>query len=70
MGLKLIEQVMKVLELVMEGFIRQRVEMLRCSMASCLAVALLMQFLLCQLQEKHLAANKRLYMAFLDLESI
>ena len=25
-------------------------------------------FIVCQLQEKHLAANKPLYMAFLDLE--
>ena len=35
---------MKVVELVVEGLIRQRVEMLRCSVASYLAVALLMQF--------------------------
>ena len=34
---------------------------MRCSVALCLAVALLMQ-------EKHLAANKPLYMAFVDLE--
>ena len=42
---------------------------MRCIVASCLAVALLMQFLnIPQLQEKHLAANKPLYMAFVDLE--
>ena len=42
---------------------------MRCSVASCLAVALLMQFFIVrQLQEKHLAANKPLYMAFVDLE--
>ena len=39
-GLKLIEQVMKVLERVVEGLIRQRIE----SVASCLAVALLCNF--------------------------
>ena len=38
-------------------------------MALCLTVALLMRFFIVrQLQEKHLAANKPLYMAFVDLE--
>ena len=47
-GLKLIEKVMKVLERVVEGLIRQSKELrsMRCSVASCLVVALLMQFLL------------------------
>ena len=54
-GLKLIEQVMKVLERVVEGLIRQRVEIDAI-------------FIVRQLQEKHLAANKPLYMAFVDLE--
>ena len=50
-GLKLIEQVMKVLERVVEGLIRQRVEIDEMqsgfiSLALCLAVALLMRFLL------------------------
>lgn len=65
----MIEQVMKVLEHVVEGLIRQRTETMRCSVASCQEVALLMQvFIVCQLQEKHLTANKLLYMAFIDLE--
>ena len=46
MGLKLIEQVMKVLERVVEGLVRQRVEIDEMQCGSCLAVALLMQFLL------------------------
>ena len=37
-------------------------------MALCQDVALLMQFIVRQLQEKHLTANKPLYMAFVDLE--
>ena len=45
-GLKLIEQVMKVLERVVEGLIRQTVEIDEMQLASCLAGALLMQFLL------------------------
>ena len=45
-GLKLIEQVMKVLERVVEGLIRQRVEIDEMQCGACLAVALLMQFLL------------------------
>ena len=41
-----------------------------CSSALCLARALLMQFssYVRQLQEKHFAANKPLYLAFVDLE--
>ena len=68
-GLKLIEQVMKVLERVVEGLIRQRVEideMQRGFMSGrCTTDAI---FIVRQLQEKHLAANKPLYMAFVDLE--
>ena len=43
---------------------------MRCSVALCLAMALTTDviFILPQLQEKHLAANKPLYMAFVDLE--
>ena len=63
-GLKLIEQVMKVLERVVEGLIRQRVEIdeMQCGFMSDAI------FIVRQLQEKHLAANKLLYMAFVDLE--
>ena len=49
-GLKLIEQVTKVLERVMEGLISEssgkELRSMRCSVALCLAVALLMRFLL------------------------
>ena len=43
-GLKLIEQTMKVLERVIEGLIRQKVEKVRCSVALGQVVALQMQF--------------------------
>ena len=68
-GLKLIEQVMKVLEHVVEGLIRQRVEIdeMQCGfMSGCGTTDAI--FIVRQLQEKHLAANKPLYMAFVDLE--
>ena len=68
-GLKLTEQVMKVLEHVVEGLIRQRVEIdemqggFMSGRGTTDAI-----FIVHQLQEKHLAANKLLYMAFVDLE--
>ena len=60
---------MKMLEHVEEGFIRQRVEidemqcgfMLGCSTTDAI-------FIVRQLQEKHLIANKPLYVAFIYLE--
>ena len=68
-GLKLIEQVMKVLERVVEGLIRQRVEIdeMQCGFMSGRGTTDGI-FILRQLQEKHLAANKPLHMAFIDLE--
>ena len=68
-GLKLIEQVMKVLERVVEGLIRQRVEIdeMQCGFLSGRGTTDAI-FIVRQLQEKHLAANKLLYMAFVDLE--
>ena len=68
-GLKLIEQVMKVLERVVEGLIRQRVEIdeMQCGFISGRGTTDAI-FIVRQLQEKHLAANKPLYMAFVDLE--
>ena len=68
-GLKLIEQVMKVLECVVEGLIRQRVEIdeMQCGFMSDSGTTDAI-FIVRQLQEKHLAANKPLYMAFIDLE--
>ena len=68
-GLKLIEQVMKVLERVVEGLMRQRVEIdeMQCCFMSGRGTTDAILIVL-QLQEKHLAANKPLYMAFIDLE--
>ena len=68
-GLKLIEQVMKVLERVVEGLIRQRVEIdeMQCGFMSGRGTTDAI-FIVRQLQEKHLAANKPPYMAFVDLE--
>ena len=68
-GLKLIEQTMKVLERVVEGLIRQRVEIgeMQCGFMSGRGTTDAI-FIVRQLQKKHLAANKLLYMAFVDLE--
>ena len=68
-GQKLIEQVMKVLERVVEGLIRQRVEIdeMQCGFMSGSGTTDAI-FIVRQLQEEHLAANKPLYMAFIDLE--
>ena len=68
-GLKLIKQVVKVLERVVEGLIRQRVEVdeMQCGFMSGRGTTDAI-FIVRQLQEKHLAANKPLYMAFVDLE--
>ena len=68
-GLKLIEQVMKMLERVVEGLVRQRVEIdeMQCGFMSGRGTTDAI-FIVRQLQEKHLAANKPLYMAFVDLE--
>ena len=68
-GLKLFEQVMKVLERVVEGLIRQRVEIdeMQCGFMSGRGTTDAI-FIVCQLQEKHLAANKPLYTAFVNLK--
>ena len=68
-GLKLIEQVMNVVERVVEGLIRQRVELdeMQCGFMSGHGTTGAI-IIVRQLQEKHLAANKPLYMAFIDLE--
>ena len=67
-GLKLIEQVM-VLECVVEGLIRQRVEIyeMECGFMSGRGTDDAF-FIVRQLQEKDLGANKPLYMAFIGLE--
>ena len=68
-GLKLTEQVMKILERIVDGLIRQLVSFDDSQFGfvpgrgTTDAI-----FVVRQLQEKYLAANKRLYMAFVDLE--
>ena len=68
-GLKLTEQAMKILERIVDGLIRQVVSIDDSQFGfvpgrgTTIAI-----FLVPQLQEKYLAVNKRLYMAFLDLE--
>ena len=68
-GLKLTEQVMKVLDRIVDGLIRQLVSIDDSQFGfvpgrgTTDAI-----FVVRQLQEKYLAANKRLYMAFVDLE--
>ena len=68
-GLQLTEQVMKILERIVDGLIRQLVSINDSQFGfvpgrgTTDAI-----FVVWQLQEKYLAANKRLYMAFVDLE--
>ena len=68
-GLKLTEQVMKILERIVDGLIRQLVSIDDSQFGfvpgrgTTDAI-----FVVRQLQEKYVAANKRLYMAFVDLE--
>ena len=68
-GLKLTEQVMKVLERIVDGLIRQVVSIDDSQFGfvpgrgTTDAI-----FVVRQLQEKYISANKRLYMAFVDLE--
>ena len=68
-GLKLTEQVMKLLERIVDGLIRQLVSIDYSQFGfvpgrgTTDAISVVRQ-----LQEKYLAANKRLYMAFVDLE--
>ena len=68
-SLKLTEQVMKVLERIVDGLIRQLVSIDDSQFgfvpgrSTTDAI-----FVVRQLQEMYLAANKRLYMAFVDLE--
>ena len=60
---------MKMLKHVEEGLIKQRVEideMQCCFMLGCCTTNAI--FIVRQLQEKHLIANKPLYMAFVNLE--
>ena len=68
-GLKLTEQVMKVLERIVDGHIRQVVSIDDPFFRFVPGRGTTdVTFVVRQLQEKYLAANKRLYMAFVDLE--
>ena len=68
-GLELTKQAMKILERIIDGLIRQEVSINDSQFGfvpvrgSTDAI-----FVVRQLQEKYLAVNKRLYMAFVDLE--
>ena len=68
-GLKLTEQVMKILETIVDGLIRQLVSIDDSKFGFVPGIGTTDAiFVVRQLQEKYLAANKRLYMAFIDLE--
>ena len=66
-GLKLTEQVMKVLERIVDGLIRHVVS-IDDSQFGFVPGRGTTDAIFVQLQEKYLAVNKRLYMAFVDLE--
>ena len=68
-GLKLTEQVMKILERIVDSLIRQLVSIYDSQFGFIPGRGTTDAFFVVrQLQEKYLAANKRLYMAFVDLE--
>ena len=69
-GIKLLDQVMKILERVLEKRIRERVSLrMKCSLDFDLAEELIDAiFIVRQIQEKYLAKKKELWMAFVDLE--
>ena len=69
-GLKLTEQVMKILERIVDGLIRQLVSINDSQFGFIPGKGTTESdaiFVVRQLQEKYLAANKRLYMAFVDV---
>ena len=70
-GLKLTEQIMKVLERIVDGLIRQFVSIENSQFGFVPGRGITDAiFFVRQLQKKYLAANKGLYMAFVDLEKI
>ena len=70
-SLKLTEQVMKVLERIVDGFIRQLVTINDSQFGFVPGRGTTHTiFVVRQLQEKYLAANKRLYFTFIDLEKV
>ena len=70
-GIKLTKQVMKVLERIVDGLIRQLVSINNSQFGFAPGRGKTDAiFVVRQLQEKYLADNKRLYMAFVDLEKV
>ena len=69
-GLKLTEQVMKIMERIVDRLIRQLVSIDNSQFGFVGRGTTDAIFVVRQLQEKYLAANKRLYMAFIDLEKV
>ena len=70
-GNYLTEQVMKILERIVDGLIRQLVSIDDSQFAFVKGIGTTDAiFVVRQLQEKYLAVNKRLYMAFVDLEKV
>ena len=68
-SLKLTGQIMKVLERIVDGLIRQLMSIEDSQFGFVPGTGTVQHdFVVRQLQEKCLAANKRLYMAFVDLE--
>ena len=65
----MIEQVMKVLERLVEGLIRVEIDEMQCGFMSGRGTTDAI-FIVRQLQGKHLATNKPLNMAFVDLEKL
>ena len=67
-SIKLLEHAMKVLERVIEGRVRKIVKIDSMQFGFMVGRGRQMMFSVCQLQEKYLANNKELWMAFVDLQ--
>ena len=68
-GLKLTDQVLKVVERVIEQIIREYVVLILCSLVLCLNMEqLMLSSLSDNFKKKYLDKNKNLYFAFIDLE--
>ena len=67
-SIRLLEHAMKVLERVIEGRVRKIVKIDSMQFGFMVGRGRPMMFLVCQLQDKYLANNKELWMAFVDLQ--
>ena len=69
-GLKLIKQLIRVLECILERHIRQRVEIdkMQCRVLSGHGGTTVAVFILSQLQKLLLTSNKAFYVTFIDIE--